>query len=423
MGLADWIADIVRHRRVNKHNQKHRGVVNYLPSQIGGFVEDDACYINTLVSGGDAQIRSETLRELCIRAYNAAMPVIVLHQGDTSCENTLRKVFAGRHNFYLANAANPVFDPLFDRTNSQICDAVVNTAPKQYKITPNARDYVSALTLTMATKSKNILLPMLVQMIRDNNVPLMIQAGTLPPAVAPKIGYLYNSGQNESKAVNHYFETLFKQCSAVLPKTVNGYAKCCTISKVMNTQGVLVLDVVSSLNNLYISLLMESLSDLVRCGKQFLLIVDGLSITEENGLKQFLSSQSNVARKVVASEDVFVSCACVPELFQTLVGQSQKWFVFHHMSDMSAMQWSKAFGMYKKIETSYTLGKGETDGSGFGIGYIGWNRNNQRNSGENIFLKDEAKVRSTEIQELKPRQGFVFTQANQELAFVTEFTQ
>lgn len=422
MGFLDWIDDILRHRGIAKTNQKQRGVVHYLPSQVGGFVEPDSCYRNTLISGGDAQIRSEAINALCISAANASLPVIVLHQGDIYCENMLRNTFSGFQNFYLVNNANPVFDPIYGLSENQIRNAVVNTAPMEYRITPAGGDYVAALTLTMSTKAKNIPLPALISLIKYNNVPQLLQTGQLPATVAPTIQHLYTRGQGEINSVNRYFHTLADQCSAVLPKSRQAYMQCCNLKKVIDSHGVLVLDLISDMNNLYIRLLIELFRDLIRNGQRFLLIVDDLSITEENGLKPFLASQNNKVSKVVASEDLFASCGCIPQLFQTLLGHSQKWFVFNHMSDESATQWSKGFGMYEKIETSYNLGQGGSKGSSFGIGYIGWNSNNQYNSGETFFRKDEAKVRSFEIQNLQTRQGFVYTKANNELAYISEFT-
>lgn len=422
MGFFDWIDDIWRHRKIAKANQKQRGVVHYLPSPVGGFVEKDSCYGNTLISGGDSQIRSEAINALCISAANASLPVIVLHQGDTQCENILRNTFSGFQNFYLVNNANPIFDPIYGLNEKQIRNAVVSTAPKEYRISPAGGDYIAALTLTMSTKAKNIPLPALISLITYDNVPKLLQASQLPATVAPTIQQLYTRGQTEINSVNRYFLSLADQCSVVLPKTRQAYSKCCTLKKVIDSQGVLVLDLVSDMNNLYIRLLMELFRDMIRNGQRFLLIVDNLSITEENGLKPFLASQNNKVSKVIASEDLFASCGCASQLFQTLLGNSQKWFVFNHMSDESATQWSKGFGMYEKIETSYNLGQGGSKGSGFGVGYIGWNKNRQYNSGETFFHKDEAKVRSFEIQNLQARQGFVYTKASNELAYISEFT-
>ena len=201
------------------------------------------------------------------------------------------------------------------------------------------------------------------------------------------------------------------------------YKNCCTLGQIIGNQGVLVLDVVSDMNNLFLSLLAELFNGYIRCGQKFLVILDGLAITEENGLKAFLSSQNNAASKAVAGEDVFSSCGCDDNLFRLLVGKSQKWFVFNHMSDASAKQWSAALGMYEKIETSFNYGRSAGDGAGFGGGGVGWSTNTQYQNGETLYRKDEARIRSFEIQQLGPRQGLVYTRANNELAYIDQFVK
>ena len=421
--IIDWIVDSIRHNRVAKENQKSRGVVYYKPSQVGGFVEANCCYENTLVSGGDAEIRSEAIDALCIRAANAGQPVIVLHQSDIVCENKLRTTFSGFQNFYLANATNRIFDPLYGLNEDQIVDAIVKTAPKEYCITPDGGAYLSALTGTLRTKVRNIPLPALYSLIKNDSVPKLLQSAQLPPAVMPTIQNLYVRGQKEANSVNRYIYALKSQCDNVLPQNNQAYRFCCTLEQVVTSGGVLVLDVVSDMNDLYLRLLAEILNGFVRKGKRFLLILDGLAITEANGLKALLSSQNNAVGKAVINEDVYAACECNKDLFRMLLGRSQKWFVFRHMSDESAMQWSKGFGSYEKIETSVNIGRGRTDGSGFGTGHAGWSSSDQHNTGETLYHKEEAKVRSFEIQNMKPRQGFVYTRADNELAFITEFVR
>ena len=419
--IIDWIVDTIRHNRVAKANQQSRGVVHYNPSQVGGFVDPDSCYGNTLVSGGDAQIRSEAIEALCISAVNAGQPVIVLHQGNRICENKLRTTFSGFQNFHLINDSNPIFDPFYGLGEDQIVDAIVKTAPKEYCITPDGGAYIASLTGTLTTKVKNIPLPAMYSLVKNDTVPQLLQTGQLPPTVAPIIQNLYVRGQKEANSVNRYIYALRSQCNHVLPKSNQGYQHCCTLDQIVASKGVLVLDVVSDMNNLYLSLLAELFRDLVRRGKKFLLIVDGLAITEENGLKAFLSSQNNAVGKAIVSDDIYSSCGCNKDMFHLLLGRSQKWFVFNHMSDESATQWSKGFGTYEKIETSFNIGRGRTDGAGYGTSYAGWSASDQHNTGETLYHKDEARVRSFEIQSLQPRQGFVYTKADNELAFVTKF--
>ncbi len=419
--LIDCIVDAIRHRRIASANRKNRGVVMYKPSQVGGFVEVNSCFENTLISGGDSEIRAEAIEALCISAANAGQSVIVLHQGDTVCERKLSGTFSGFSNFHVVNRSNPIFDPIYGLNQNQIVDAIVKTAPKEYSITPSGGAYLRSLVATLSTKLKYMPLPSIYSLIRDNTVPQLLQSGQLPATVAYNIRNLYVSGQTEANAVNSYIYALKNQCDSVLPKTQKDYLKCCTLDRVIASKGVLVLDVISDMNHVYLRLLTELFTDLVRCGKRFLLILDGLAITEENGLKAFLTSQNYNVGIVVAGNDVYSACGCNEEFFRMLLGRSHKWFVFRHMSDESATQWSKGFGAYEKIETSVNVGRGVGTGAGLGTGYAGWNSNKQAHAGETMFLKDEARVRSFEIQQMKSRQGFVYTQVNNELAFVTEF--
>lgn len=93
MGLWDIITDSIRNRQISKTNISRRGVTQYKPSQIGGFVEPD---INTgkVVCSGDApDLRSEVIVSLCVAATNAGIPVIVLHQGDSVLNNMFQTVY------------------------------------------------------------------------------------------------------------------------------------------------------------------------------------------------------------------------------------------------------------------------------------------------------------------------------------------
>ncbi len=419
--ILDMITDAIRHSNVNKQNQKNRGIVYYKPSQVGGFVEPDTCYGNTLVSGGDAQIRSEAIEGLCISAANAGLPVIVLHQGDRQCENTLKSTFSGFQNFCLANASNPVFDPIYGLSEHQICNAIVNSAPKRYNITSDGGAYVSALTGTLLSKLKKIPLPSLTALTKNDKITQLLLGGQLSPAIASTIQSRYTQGQKESNNVNQYLQTLYSECSSTLPKSMNAYKQCHSLNDIIQSCGVLVLDVVSDINNVYLRLLTELLNDIIRKGGQFMLIIDDLSISDDNGLKAFLSPKNTRVGKVLAGEDLFSSCCCDEKLFQSFLGRSQKWFIFNHMSSRSAEQWSKGIGIYTKIETSVNIGKGNATGVGVGTHHLGGNTSHHHQTGETLQLKDEEKIRPYEIQQLGPRQGIVYSGNQNELAFISQF--
>jgi hypothetical protein len=423
--IIDAIAKALRHRSVRNKNAQNRNVTNYLPSQVGGFVDKESCYENTLVSGGDAQIRSEAINALCISAANAGLPVIVLHQGDDDCVRELKKTFFGWRNFYVADSANPIFDPIYGLTGGQLCEAVVESAPERFKITSNGGAYIMSLTTALSTKIQRFPLPALLDLSTGGNMMNLLTTGALPQSVSGTVQALYTQGQQEISAVNQYISKLYSECKTVLPKSLRDYSKCIDMDTVILNKGILVLDVVSDMNKVYIALLFELISELIRNNKKFLLVLDGLAITEENGIKHFLSYADNKIGKCISDQDIFSLCGCDENLFQTLLGRSQKWFIFKHGAAKSAEQWSKGIGIYSKIETSQNFGSGMASGYGWGSGAMGTSSNvsGQHSSGESLYLKNEEKVRPFEIQDLTARQGFIVTNTSrqQELAYVSQF--
>ena len=129
----------------------------------------------------------------------------------------------------------------------------------------------------------------------------------------------------------------------------------------------------------------------------------------------------------LAGDDVFSLCEGNEKLFSALLGNSQKWFVFHHSSGISAEKWSNAFSKYQKIDTTYNYGRGYGKGSGYGLfgglthGNVNWNRNKTNQQGYSYANKDEAVIRAEEILRLPNRSGFIYSGMTREIAHVANF--
>jgi hypothetical protein len=422
--ILDLVLDNIRRKKIRQHNVNSRGIVSYKPSEIGGFIDQDSYNDFTIASGGTAEIRSEVINTLCISALNGGIPVIVLHQGDKVAETYLRNYFINANGFkkcYIVNSSNPVFDPIHGLSNTQIRNLLVNSAPQKYKITSDGGAYISALTLTLSTKFKSIPLTAINAMTNSNQLANLIASGAVPQSVSNSVQTYYAQGQNEVNGVNSYIYDLWNECSSFLPRNMAQYNNDVTLNAVFQNGGILMLDVVSDVNTLSIRLLLELLNEYVRVGKQFLLIIDNLVITEENGLKRFFGSNNRRIGKSIVSDDLFSLCGGDKTLFNAFLGKSQKWFIFNHMSNESATLWSKGIGEYSKIETTINVGTGYGKGTGFGTRNIGWNRNTQYQSGETYHIKDEEKVKPYEIQKLGSRQGLVYSGKINELAYIDKF--
>lgn len=132
--LLDMLTDAIRERHVAKTNSGRRGVTEYRPSQIGGFIEQEAYASNVLCSGGTNELRSEVITALCIAAANANIPTVILHQGDTVMQQTMRTVFQGYPEYMEIGRGARHFDPFYHINSDKIGKIIVDTAPKQYAL-------------------------------------------------------------------------------------------------------------------------------------------------------------------------------------------------------------------------------------------------------------------------------------------------
>lgn len=433
MGLfLDLLADAIRQRKVAKTNSGRRGVTEYRPSQIGGFIEQDAYTCNVLGSGGSDELRGEVITALCIAAANANIPTVVLHQGDTAMQQTMRTVFQGYQGYVQIGRGAAHFDPFYQINVDKIGKLIVDTAPKQYALSCDGAAYVDVLTGFLMNRGRSVTLSSLHD-CPHRRLPQLISnaAGkqSLAPVVVQELNASLAQGQKESGKVKAYLDELYDECIQLLPPNKQAYQNCLSLLQAVNNRAVLDFDVVSDNNILLLRVLAEQFQMLVRRGVPLFVILDGLTLREENAMKSLCGVKARGFYCSIVGSDLFALCQGDKALFDSLLGSSQKWFIFQHSSGISAEKWSEVFSTYHKIETTTNVGHGygRSGGLGASIGFggfhIGPNWSSSRNGqmGYSYADKDESVVRAEEIQRLPHRGGYVYTAANREIAHISEF--
>lgn len=430
MGFLDIILDGIRNRQIAKTNSSRRGVIEYQPSQIGGFVEKNIYNMNVICSGDSNNLRSETLVRLCVAATNANIPVIVLHQGDIDLTNEFRKVYQNHPSYIEVGPNLHRFDPFYQLSNNQISKMIVDTAPQKYGITYDGKAYVDVLTGFLTGKGRLITLKGLYE-CPHGRIPVLLNSAaskqTLPASLVQDLQTKLAQGQNEVHKIKAYLNELYDECSPLLPINKADYSNCISIPQAVKQNAIMSLNIVSESNTLLLKIIAEQLKMLTRRCEPFFLIVDNISVRNDNALKSLLTNRAQGFRCAVAGNDVFSLCEGNEKLFSTLLGNSQKWFVFHHSSGISAKKWSNAFSKYQKIDTTYNYSRGYGKGLGYGLfgslahGNISWNRNKTNHQSYSYVSKDEAVIRPDEIQRLHNRSGFIYSGVTREIAHVANF--
>lgn len=430
MGLLDIISDAIRNQQVAKTNSSRRGITEYQPSQIGGFVEQNIYNMNVICSGDSSDLRSEVLVSLCVAATIANVPVIVLHQGDDDLTNEFRKVYQNHPSYIEVGPNSYRFDPFYQLSNNKISKVIVDTAPQNYALTCDGEVYVDVLTGYLTGRGRLITLKGLYK-CPHNRMPVLLNSAaskhTLPAKLVQDLQANLVQGQKEAHKIKAYLNELYDECIPLLPINKADYRNCISIFQAVKQKDIMNIDIVSESNTLLLKIIAEQLRMLTRRCVPFFLIVDNISIRDDNAIKSLSTSKDHGFGCAIAGDDVFSLCEGNEKLFSALLGNSQKWFVFHHSSGISAEKWSNAFSKYQKIDTTYNYGRGSGKGSGYGFfgglthGNANWNRNKTNQQGYTYANKDEAKIRADEILSLPKRSGFIYSGNIREIAHVAEF--
>lgn len=432
MSLLDIFCDIMRTRRVAKENINRRGVTEYQPSQIGGFIEDDAYMRNLVCSGDCTDLRSETITSLCVSATNANIPVIVLHQGDTKLVNKFHTTYGNHPSYIEIGPYAKRFDPFYQLNNSQISKIIIESAPQKYALSCDGQAYIDTMTGFLSGKGRPVTLTGLYQCPHSTFSMLLSSAtanGTLPQSVAQSLQITLAQGQKEAHRVKAYMDELYDECIALLPKSKSDYVNCVSIFHAVQQNAVLNFDIISDVNTLLLRAIAEQLKILIKRRVPFLLILDNIPIRDDNSMKDISLTNSGGFACAIAGDDVLSLCDGNEQLFGALVGHSSKWFVFHHNPGPGSEMWSVAFSKYKMIDTTTNFGHGYSSGHGSGYSLGGghlssgtnWNNNHSSHQGYSYVNKDEAIIRGEEISRLPPRSGYVYTAQTREIAHIGTF--
>lgn len=432
MGLLDIISDIIRNKQISKANINRRGIVEYNPSQIGGFIESDIFNNNVVVSGGTDVLRSEVIVNLCIAATNASIPVIILHQGDTELQRLFRTIYQQHPAYIEVGSRGKYFDPFYQIPVDQISGIIIKTAPKTYNLSGDGAAYLNALTGYLDAKKHLITLKGLSSAPPAKISNLLSNAAsknTLTPATVQELQAYLAQGQSEAWRVKTYLSSLYDECVQLLPPDKRSYTDCVSIIHSILNRSVLNLDIISDNNILLLRLISEQLQMLIRRGHKFYLILDNLSIRQDNAIKTLCGLNSANAHCAVVGKDVFSLCEGNDGLFGMILGSVNKIFLFQHGPGPGAEKWSSAFSKYIKIDTTVNYGRGSGSGGGLGFplqggflsGGINWSNMKNSYNGFGYQDKDEMVIRAEEIIKLSERGGYVYTTSSGELAYINTF--
>jgi hypothetical protein len=394
--LIDWIASIVRNKRINKYNKQARGVEEYQSAAVGALFPPHTYKDNIIISGGSQNERLHICEELIRNDHNANHPLIILHTANGAMENIIARNGFGT----VVSDRNKMFDAFTSFEFNEIVQAVTDTCKSKYDIKPSGR-YVLQVVYDLL-KNRG-LKPYFSSFANcpyfklNDQIATRLNNGAISQDIADRLNSLLLTGQLECPKIDTFFNDMKSQIgymSAPDPASVKAAS---VLSAIKNKQ-ILCIDIRSSANAMLVELIVNSLLIAMNRGYDFSLMVDDIAFINNDMLKNTVSQKSN-HHNIIVSKDLYALTGGKDDVFSALIGEAEKTVLFAHSSGISCEKWSKYIGKYDKIDVTYNRNSG-------------WQqRGYNSNSGNTETIKRESKVKPEQINRLSQNEAFSYDHA------------
>lgn len=418
MNLADSLIMVINRRNADKGNVRRRGITEYRPSDIGGFFLPASPATNVVISGGDNRIRSLTVHEIARAAGINNVPVVILHEANRELEAMMQLTWANTGRLTVVNQSNPVYDPFVGLTDMEIGKLVMDAAPKDFDIKPNAKYYIDGMIAYLRALKKE---PGLDLFAKCNHAGLfaridaLVAKGTLPDTKGQDIKSRLMQGQSENYKLESYFTSLEDQFAGILSRKSSPDQK--SVTRAIDDGDVILVDITSNFNKLLVNVLVTQIKYAIGKGKLVSFVADELSTENSELFASLVRTNNDKCKLTVCSRDVFAMCGGEEKVFHTILGNSGKVVIYRHTSGASAAKWAEAIGYYDKNEASTSYSSGSSNSSPLNIFALNaYNRGSNSTNTVNYNMKREYIVKPEEITRMQPDEAYIIDGLTQQLA-------
>lgn len=399
-------------RNIEKNNEARRNITKYDQSDIEGFIERDQYVGSYVISGGDSHNRSKAAASVVACSLDQNIPVIVLHEGNLDLQNQVSIATSFTNNKVIIGKNTSVYDPFYNRTNQEICNLIINSAQSSSGISAIGQQYI--IGVTEFIKSKNIppFCEMFVRCPHDflfEKIDEAEQQGYITDQKAIQIRNQLMQGQNERANVQAFFSQLAYQGAGILSNKGSRNAAV-NIRTAVAHNGMLMLDIGSSTNDILLNLLMNEIKEVLSTGKQIMLVLDGININSNELLSKVIKSLSARCLTTIMADDVYSMLGADDNLFHSFVGNASKCIVFSHTMGVSCNKWSEVFGYYDVDKVSQNIGTNKNYQWGYGFG---------SSNSISVATNREFIVKPEELARLAPMEVYILDRNARELAYTT----
>ena len=397
-------------QRVNLMN---RSVVEYKPSEVDAFFDPARGVYNALISGGDPRLRNSAIVAQAICSSLNGFPVVVLHEGNYLLEQQLRSTFSSSGKYKEISVNAPCFEPFYGLNELEISKQILETAPKEYDIKYNAKDYIDGISAYLKANGRNRSFKLFStcphSMIFDKVDDLEIQ-GKISDHEAQAIKSKLMMGQSENYKLESYFSSFKMEIEPLMYVSKKGYRPL-NIIAALKSNSILCFDLASITNKILLNTIIFQLKLALTKGLRYQIVIDSIPIESNDLYSSYIRAPSDKVCKTISADDFYAMVGGDEKVFSAVVGNMQTLIIMNHSSGHSATKWAEIFGQYDKYEESYSTSRGESRRTPFSLmGSPNYNRT------VNISKNREYIVKPEMISRMGSGEAFVLSAALGQLA-------
>ena len=404
VGLLNLIIRGFNQKALEKNNRLRRGVLEDKSVPIDSLFVN-GCMQNTVISGSEASVRNRMILNAVMNASASNMPVVIFHESNSELEYLIQSQIPDA---LIVNQQNQIYDPFFNRSESEIIRTVLAVARKEYAMNEEAKYALKGMIEFLTIKNRKPTLAAFSTCPYDelsDKIDNMVNRGGLSDATGNKVKSYLFSGQKESLKLESFFTDLIDECGNTNPRSA-----IYDVKKAVSEHKVMLMDIGNSSNSHFISVLAYQIEMALRSSMSFCLLLDGISISKDiDRLVKLISVNSPHLNLSISTDDLYAMLGGDEKLMYTLLGNSMENIIMQHGSAISAEEWSKAIGFYEKTETTTTTSRGKTKG--------GFSLFPSYNDSKSIAYatKREPIVKSEEIVRMAGNEMYIYDRVQNEL--------
>lgn len=399
-------------RNIEKNNELRKNITRYEPSDIEGFIERDPHVGSYIISGGHALYRARAAASIAACSLVQNVPIIILHEGNLELQNQIVAATSFSKDRVIIAKGTSVYDPFYNRTNQEICNLIINSTRNPADIGPIGQQYLTGVSEFIRSKQIPPYCEMFVSCPHDELFDKIDDAekkGYLPSTKAIQIRNHLMQGQGERAGIQSFFSQLSYQGAGILSNR-GSRNSAVNVKTAVNHNGLLMIDIGSSTNDILLNLLINEVKECLAAGKRIMLLLDGININSNDLLSKIIKSLSSRCLTTLVSEDVYSMLGADDNLFNSFAGNACKCIVFQHSIGVSCTKWADVFGYYDVNKISQNVSNTQNYQWGYGFGSA---------NSINVSTEREHIVKPEELARLNMNEVYILDRNAQELAFTT----